>query len=176
LISALIATFHGSFHKFFWVFIFRESVAQKIADLRTVNSLMASRAPAGSATQERGVIHIADINCTGGGLLLEMAPQTECRIARNEQSGVHTPVWIVAGHAPFVHRFMLEYKRTGLRRVAFGADLIERREFRATAWNYRTFVRVVAVSATHVAFDNGMVRRQIELSLLVHMALETNLR
>jgi len=34
----------------------------------------------------------------------------------------------------------------------------------------------MAVPATHVAFDNGMVRRQIEFSLLVQMALETDLR
>src|ERR1700722_3889351 len=68
------------------------SIAQKIADLRTVNGLMASRTPAGSATQKRGVIHIADINCAGGCLLLEMATQTKCRVARNEQSGVHAPM------------------------------------------------------------------------------------
>lgn len=118
---------------------------------------MASRTPAGSATQKRGVIHIADINCAGGCLLLEMATQTKCRVARNEQSGVHAPMRIVAGDAAFAHRLVLKHEWTSLRCMAFGAEVIERREFCPAAGNHRAFVRIVAVSATHMAFDNGIV-------------------
>jgi len=85
---------------------------------------MATRAPASPSTQKRGVIHIADINCAGGCLLLEMAAKAKRGIARNQQSGINAPVRIVTGDATFAHRLMLEHERTGLRRVAFGADVV----------------------------------------------------
>lgn len=155
--------------------MFRESIAQKIADLRTVDGLMATRAPAGPATQKRVVIYIADINSAGGRLLLEMAAQAKRGVARDQQSGINAPMRIVAGDAAFVHRLMLKHKRTGLRRVALGTDFILRHEFRAAAFNHRAFMGIVAIGATHFAFDDRMVRRQIEFSLFIQMALETDL-
>jgi hypothetical protein len=70
------------------------------------------------------MIHIADINCAGGCLLLEMAAKAKRGIARNQQPGINAPVRVVAGDATFAHRFVLEHKRTGLRSVAFGADVV----------------------------------------------------
>ena len=75
-----------------------------------------------------------------------------------------------------LHNLVLEHERAGLRRVALDANVILRHEFRPATFNDGTFVRIVAIAATHLAFDDRMVRRQIEFSLLVHMALETSLR
>ena len=147
-----------------------------IVDLRAVDGFMTARAPARAATQECGVIHIADKNCTGGRLLLEMAAQTKRSVARNQQPGVHTPMWIVASDATFAHGFMIEHERTGLRRVALGAGFILRQEFRPAAFDDGTFVRVVTVAATHLAFDDRMVRRQVEFTLFVQVTLKTHLR
>lgn len=85
---------------------------------------MATRGPACPTTQKRGVIHISDINCAGGCLLLEMAAEAKRGIARNQQSGINAPVRSVTGDATFTYRFMFEHERTGLRRVAFDAGVI----------------------------------------------------
>jgi len=45
---------------------------------------MTARAPAGAAAQKRGVIHVADEDGVGGRLLLEMAAQAKCGIARGQ--------------------------------------------------------------------------------------------
>ena len=62
---------------------------------------MTARAPAGSTVQKCGVIEIADKDLTRRGLLLEMAAQAKRLIARNEQSGIHAPVRVVACRATF---------------------------------------------------------------------------
>ena len=145
------------------------------ADLRTVDGFMTTRAPAGPSVHKRGVIEIADVEVAGGRLLLEVTAQTKRLVSRDQQSGVNAPVRVVACGATFTHRLMLEHKRPELLHVALGADFILPHELRPAALDHGTFVRVVAVSATDLAFDNGMVRRQIELGLLVQMALETGL-
>jgi len=122
-----------------------------------MNGFMTTRAPAGPTVHERGVIKIADVDVAIGLLLLEMAAQAKRLIARNEQSGIHAPVRVVACRAAFAHRLMLEHERSELLRVALGADIILPHEFRPAALDHRTFVRVVAVSATYLAFDDGMV-------------------
>jgi len=137
---------------------------------------MTARAPAGPLAPFRGVIKIADIDVSIGRLLLEMAAQAKGLITRNQQSGVHASVRVVAYGATFAHRLMLEHERTELLHVALGADFIFPHEFRPAALDNRTLVRVVAVPATYLALEDGMVRRQTELSLLVQMALETRLR
>jgi len=121
------------------------------------------------------MINGADEEAAVGRLLLEMAAQAKRLVARNQQSGIHAPVRIVAYGAAFAHRLMLEHERPELLHVALGADFIFPHEFRPAALDHRTFMRVVAVSATYLALQDGMVRRQIELSLLVQMALETRL-
>lgn len=87
-----------------------------------MNSLMASRAPAGAAIQERRVIEITDEDRAGRRLLLVMAAQAKRLVARNQQASVDAAMRIVAGGAAFAHRFMLEHEGPGLRRVAFDAD------------------------------------------------------
>jgi len=68
---------------------------------------------------------------------------------------------------------VLEHERSKLLNVALGADFILRHQFRPAALDHGTLMRVMAISATNFAFENGVMRRQIELGLLVQMALET---
>jgi len=84
-------------------------------------------------------------------------------------------VWIVTRDAAFAHRLVLEHKRTELRRVALGAGFILRQEFRSAAFDDGAFVWIVTIAATHLAFDDRMVRRQIEFTLFVQMTLKTHL-
>lgn len=143
--------------------------------LRTMDGFMTARAPAGPfACKSGGVIHVADED-PGGRLLLEMAAQAQRGVTRNEHSRVHAAVRVVAGGAAFAHRLMLEHERPELLGVALGADFILPHEFRPAALDDRAFVRIVAVAATDLAFEDGMVRGQMEFSLLVQMALETRL-
>lgn len=122
------------------------------------------------------MIDITNEDGAGGVLLLEMAAQAKRLIARNQQTRIDAAMWIVTGDATFAHRLMLEHKWTLLRRVAFNANIIFRHEFRPAAFNHVTFVRIVAINAADLAFDDGMVRGQIELSLLIQMTCETCLR
>ena len=170
-----MARFERCFHKFSRVDLLNLKT-QMIVDLRTVNGLMAARAPAGPATQERGVVLSSNVNLAGGRLLLEVAAQAERGVARNQQSCIHAAVRRVAGGAAFAHRLVLKHERTKLRRVALGADFILRQKFRPAAFNYGAFMRIVAVPTTHLAFDNGMVRRQIEFSPLMQVTLKTGFR
>ena len=74
----------------------------------------------------------------------------------------------------FAHRLVFEHERTELRHVALGAGFILRQKFRPAAFDDRAFVRIMAVAATDLAFNDRMVRGQIEFPLFVQMTLETN--
>jgi len=119
------------------------------------------------------VIHVADENGARGRLLLEMAAQAEGLVARDQQPRIHAAVRVVARRAAFAHRLMLEHERTALRRVAPDADIIGRLQVGHAAFNHRALVRIVAVDAAHLPFYDRMMGRQIELGLLVQVALET---
>lgn len=137
---------------------------------------MATRAPTSPTAQKRSVIDIADVNCAGSCLLLKMAAQTKRGVTRNQQTGIYASVRVVTGDAAFAHGFMRKHKRPGLRRVTPGANVIKRHELRSTAGNHIALVWIMAIGATHLAFDDRMMRWQIEFRLLVHMALKTDLR
>ena len=141
---------------------------------------MTARAPAGSFAEEIAaaragfnVNETADQDGSVGCLLLVMAPQAQRLIARNQQPGVDAAVRVVARRATFAHRLMLEDERTTLLRVALGAGIVLRHHLRPAALDHRALVRVVAVAATNLAFEDGVMRRQIELSFLVQVTLET---
>ena len=133
---------------------------------------MTSLTPAAALCRQSRVIDIANVDCASCKLPLEVTAQAERLIARDQHSGVHASVRIVTGGAAFAHRLMLEHERPELLHVALGADFILTHEFRAAARDHRAFVRIVAIAATDLAFDDRMVRGQIELGLFVQMARE----
>ena len=151
--------------------------------MRTVDGFMTTGAPAGPLAQKvaggRDVSEIADENVAIGCLLLVMAAQAKRLVARNQQPRVHATVRVVAGGAAFAQRLMLEHERSRLCDVALGTDLIGRLEVRPAALsaggNDGSFMRIVAIRTADLAFEDRMVRRQIELRPFVQMALETRL-
>lgn len=71
---------------------------------------------------------------------------------------------------------MLENKRSPLSHVALEAILVFCEQGCATALDHGALVRVVAICAAYLAFQYWMMVRQIELSLLVEVALEASFR
>ena len=105
-----------------------------------------------------------------------MAAQAKIGIIFDEHLLVNGAMRVVADDAALTHRFMLEHKRTGLRFMALSAALVLLRHGQA-AFRFKNVasVRVVAIHTTHVAFDDGMMLRQVEFGLHVNMALEAGI-
>ena len=64
-----------------------------------------------------------DKQLPGFELLLEMTLKTEILVPLDQHLVVHRPMRIMAGGAPFPHRFMLEYERAALRDMAGAASI-----------------------------------------------------
>ena len=78
----------------------------------------------------------------------------------------------VAGGAAFPQGLVFEHKRPELCRVTLTAGLVLRKQRSPSGLHRRALVGVVAVPATHLAFEHRMMVRQVELPALVQMALE----
>ena len=105
-----------------------------------------------------------------------MAPETKIGVARNQHFIVNRSVWVMANRAAFAHGFMLKDKRPSLRGVALATSIVLSEQCGPAALDGGTFVRIVAIAATHLAAEDGMAVRELKLSLLVQMTFETNLR
>lgn len=125
---------------------------------------------------EAGMGHRADEDLAGCRGDLGMALEAEIVVTFGQQLGVDGSVDLVAGDAPFPDGFMFEDVGLGLLPVTLGALGVDPRHKHAfRLLNVRT-MRVVAGSTTHAAFQHRMMKLQIELGLLVEMALETGFR
>ena len=93
----------------------------------------------------------------------------------------------MAADTTFPERFVLKYERTALRGVTLETSLILTeqlcsaaleilRQAGATAFNGASGVRVVAVRAAHLSFQNRMVMRHFKFSADFKVALETGVR
>ena len=81
---------------------------------------MAARAPAGALAQTRRVIHAADQN--GPALdFLDMAFQTQVRVAFSQHLGIDAAVRRVAARAAVAHRLVFKHKQPFLRLMALRA-------------------------------------------------------
>jgi hypothetical protein len=122
------------------------------------------------------VIDVADIDLPRGDtrpLDLRMAAQAEVRVAVNQQLSIDRSVRAVASRAPFAHRFMLEYERLGLFPVTLCATLVSPRHGESAGGSeYIHAVRIMALNAIHMAFENGMMLRQAELAMDIQVTLE----
>lgn len=106
-----------------------------------------------------------------------MAAQAKVGVIINKHFLVDRTMRVVADRAAFAHRFMLENKRARLGHVALRATLILPRHGQAALrFEDVTAVRVVAIHAIHVAFDDRMMLRQVKFRLYVQMTLKTGLR
>lgn len=124
---------------------------------------MTARSPARALLHAHRVIRAADAKLTAVHLL-EMALETEIRVARGEHLGVHRAVRAVTGRAALVHRLVLEDIRAALRGMTFQTALVLFLQRRAAAHVRESFVRRMTFRAGHPAFGNGMMTRQAELA------------
>ena len=140
-----------------------------------MHGFVTARGPTGPSGQARRVILPANENPSRCRLLLEMTFQAQGRIAFLEHPGIHRPVDRVAGRATLAHRFVLENERTALSRVTPATSVEFRGQGGAAADDCAALVRIMAVAATDLAFEDRMMMREIELAALVQVALETGL-
>ena len=83
----------------------------------------------------------------------------------------------MAGRAAFAHRVVLEDKRPRLVAMALRAAFVLTRHGESVRrFENVAAVRVVAIHATHVALDDGMMLRQIKFRVDVEMTLKTGRR
>ncbi|MEN9975630.1 MAG: hypothetical protein RLZZ282_1636 [Verrucomicrobiota bacterium] len=107
---------------------------------------------------------------------LEVALEAERRIALSEHFLVHGAVWAVTGGATVAGCLVFEHKRSALLGVTIEAGFILARDRHAAALVSRAFVRVMAVTAGHLAGEHGVAVGQHELGFFVEVALEAGFR
>ena len=165
----------------FFIARFTPRVSRSIPEpgihIGAVDGRVASGRPTGSHLQQLGVVRIADVNASGGDartLNLRVTAQTQVGVARDEHFFVDRTVRIMAGGAAFAQRLMPEDERSRLLAMALGAAFIlpghgeSARRFEDVA-----AVRVMALRAAHMSFDDRVMLREVEFGLNVEMALQT---
>jgi hypothetical protein len=141
-----------------------------------MNCLVAARAPATAALQERRMVASSNQNYVWRGLLLEMAFEAKVLVSLHQHFIVHRPVRVVAGHAAFTNCLVFKYKGAALRDMALGAGFVLRRHREWRSDCRRTLVRIVAVAATHLPMRYRVGMRKIEAALHLQMTIETHFR
>ena len=106
-----------------------------------------------------------------------MTSQAKVWIAHGEHLAVDRTVRVVTDRASIVQGLVLEHERPRLFAVALSTAFVEPRH-RESAGGFENIaaVRVVALHAAHVAFDDRMMLRQMEFGLGFEMALEAGRR
>jgi len=148
---------------------------------------MAAGRPTRPLLQKIRVIDVSNENVSGNLLLLEMAFQTERRIALVQQALVDGAVGRVADGATLAQRLMLVDKRAALLRVTLKARLVFAQERKTAgfeflldvsrrAFNRDAFVYLMTIGAAHLAFEHRMMMRQCERCANFEVTLEASLR
>jgi len=136
---------------------------------------MATRRPTGAITHERAVIHIADIDTSAGSraLRLGVAFKAQIGIPLHQHLRVDGAVRIVADGAAFAHRGVLENHGARLFPMALGAILIQARHGEpARRFHDVHPVGIVTLDATHFAFNDRVMLREMEFRPDFLVALE----
>jgi hypothetical protein len=151
------------------------SVAEMGTGVRTVDALVAASGPASAAWQEASMIAATDLQDPTGGLGLDVALQTESRVALSKHLLIGRTVRTVTGCAALAGCLVLEDPRTGLLGVALNTGLVHAGELRAAALGSGSTMRIVAICAAHLAAKHGVSIGKIEgglhIKVTVHAAL-----
>ena len=129
---------------------------------------MAASRPTRPLLQEARVIDVSNENMPGCSLFLEMAFNTQRRIAFVQQSLIDRPVRRMANSATLAQRLMLVDKRATLLRVTLKARFVFAQERKAAGLKFLLnirrrpfdrdpFVHFVTIGAAHFAFEHGMM-------------------
>lgn len=145
-----------------------------------MNRRVAAGGPAGANLQIGGVIGVADIEMAGrniGALILRVAAEAEIGIVGHQHLAVDGAVRGVANGAAFAEGAVLKNNGPGLLVMARGAGLILSRH-RQSACRFKNVaaMRIVAIHTVYMAFDDGVMVRQMQLCFDVQMAGEAGFR
>jgi hypothetical protein len=106
-----------------------------------------------------------------------MAPHAKIRIALDEHFLVDRTVWSMTNDATFAHRRVFENKRARLVTMTLRAAFIMPRHGQsARRFENIAAMRVMALHATHVPFNDRMVMRQVKFRIDVKVTLKTGRR
>jgi hypothetical protein len=122
------------------------------------------------------MIPASDGNAPRPRLLLEVAFETERVISFREHLGIHRAMRLMASGAAFAHSLVLKDKGSVLRGVAFGAGVMLGSQRRAASFDGRSLVRIMAISARHLACEHRMAVGKIESRSHFQMTLKAGLR
>ena len=143
--------------------------------------------PTRSLLQKIRVIDISNENMPRYFLLLEMALQTQRRVTFGQQSLVDGSVGCMADHTALTHRLVLIHKWAALLCVTLEAGFVAAQKSKAaglerllnirrSALDRDPFVRLMAITAAHLAFKHRMMMRQLKRCANFQVTLETNVR
>lgn len=123
------------------------------------------------------MIHIANPNPVVCSLLLEVALQAKRLIPLRQQLSIHRSMRGVAGDATFTHSLVFKNKRAPLFGMALETGIVLAHFIhRAAPLDHRSLVRIVAVSATDLAFQHRVMMRKVEFGSNLKVTLEAGLR
>src|SRR5262252_8983593 len=146
-------------------------------NVRPVHRSVAPRAPTGALAQVERVGSMADVDFSWGdtrSLDLRVAFEAEVSVTLDQHLAIDRAVWVVANGAALPQSLMLEDKGPGLFAMAPGAILVEPRHSQpAGSLKDVTAVRIVALHAIHVAFEDRVMLGQVEFGVGLKMALKT---
>jgi hypothetical protein len=148
---------------------------------------MAPSRPTRPLLQEIRVIDVSNENVSGYFLFLEMAFQTERRVAFIQQTLVDGAVRRMTNGASLPQCLVLIHKWAALLRVTLEAGFVSAQECKAAgferllnirrrAFNRDPFVRLMTIGAAHFAFRHRMMVRQSECCANFQVTLETRVR
>jgi hypothetical protein len=108
---------------------------------------------------------------------LRVAFEAKIVVAIHEQLGVDRAVRRMAGHAAVAHRLVFKNMRLGLLAMALRAGLVQPRH-RQTARRLHDVhaVRIVALDAIHLAFNDRVMLRQVKFRVRFQVAGKTSRR
>ena len=109
-----------------------------------------------------------------GALHLGVTLQAEVRIVLDQELSIDRAMRTMAHDTAFAHRLMLEDVRTALGGMALEAGGVLAAERRAPARVRKPAMRVMALRAGHLAFRDGMMTGQAEVTAHLGVAVEAD--
>jgi hypothetical protein len=105
-----------------------------------------------------------------------MASEAKILVPNGQQLRVYRAMRRVANGAAFAQCGMFKYKRSGLFPMALCARFVQTRHCQSSCrFHDVQAVRIVALRAVHLPFENRVMLREMELGVNIQMALKTRL-
>lgn len=137
--------------------------------------------PASAKFHVTGVIHIADEKMSDAArcrpLILRMTAKAEIGVAYHEHLGIDGAMHVMADSASFPQSLVFENKWPGLSTMALRAGFVQSRHGESERRFHDVLaVRIMALHAVHLAFNDRVMLREVEFGVDFNVALETGCR